>query len=102
VDQFHFTLDAGRVAGDEALTLQFKGVYADTVKTQDIPVVIREAIPEPVFTLKAPAQWDGRQTIEVVPHISNVQAMQAKGAGDLKYVWSVSGLATIKEIESGS
>ena len=48
--------DAGRVTGDESLTLQFKAVYADTVKTMDIPVTIKEDIPEPVFTLKAPAR----------------------------------------------
>jgi hypothetical protein len=51
-----------------------------------------------VFTLRAPAQWDGRETVEVAPVVSNLAAMQAKGAGELKSVWSVSGLATIKEI----
>ena len=101
MDRFHFTLDAGRVTGDESLTLQFKAVYADTVKTLDIPVTIQEDIPEPVFTLKAPATWDGRETIEVVPQIANLQAMQAKGAGELKYQWTASGLAVIKEIEPG-
>ena len=29
VDRFHFTFDAGRVTGDQSLTLQFKAVYAD-------------------------------------------------------------------------
>jgi len=101
VDRFAFTLDAGRVTGDEALTLQFKAVYADTVKTLDIPVMIKEDIPEPVFTLKAPAKWDGRQTIEVVPQIANLSAMQAKGAGELQYNWTASGLAVIKELAPG-
>ena len=45
VDRFHFTLDAGRVVGDESLTLQFKAVCAHGVKTADIPVTIREDIP---------------------------------------------------------
>ncbi len=54
-----------------------------------------------MFTLKAPAKWDGRETIEVVPQISNLKAMQAKGAGELKYDWTVSGMAVIKEIEPG-
>ena len=73
VDRFHFTLDAGRVTGDQSLTLRFKAVYADTVKTLDIPVTIKEDIPEPVFTLKAPATWDGRETIEVTPQIANLR-----------------------------
>ncbi len=96
-----FTFDAGRVAGDESLTLQFKAVYADEVKTRDIPVTIKEDIPDPVFTLKAPAKWDGRETIEVVPQIANLSEMQAKGAGELKYNWTVSGMAVIKEIVPG-
>ena len=101
VDRFHFTINAGRVAGDESLTLQFKAVYADAVKTLEIPVTIREDIPEPVFTLKAPAKWDGRATIEVAAQISNLEAMRTKGAGELKYDWAVSGLAVIKEIAPG-
>ena len=54
-DRFSFTFDAGRVVGDQSLTLQFKAIYADEVKTKDIPVTIKEDIPEPVFTLQAPA-----------------------------------------------
>ena len=98
VDRFSFTLDAGRVTGDESASLQFKAIYADGVKTKEIGIRIKEDIQEPVFTLKAPAKWDGRETIEVEPRISNLAAMQAKGAGELRYTWSVSGLATIKEI----
>jgi hypothetical protein len=101
VDRFHLTLDAGRVAGDESLILQFKAVYANTVKTLDIPVTIREDIPDPVFTLKAPATWDGREMIEVVPQIANLSAMQAKGTGKLKVDWTVSGMAVIKEAAPG-
>jgi hypothetical protein len=101
VDRFTFTLDAGRVTGDESLTLRFKAVYADAVKTLDIPVTIKEDIPEPVFALKAPATWDGRETIEVVSQVANMKAMQAKGAGELKYKWTASGLAVIEEIEPG-
>jgi hypothetical protein len=101
VDRFSFTLDAGRVTGDQSLTLQFKAVYADTVKTLDIPVTIKEEIPEPVFTLKAPATWDGRETVEVVPQIANLQAMEAKGVGTLKYQWTASGTAVIKAVAPG-
>jgi len=101
VDRFAFTFDAGRVTGDKSLTLQFKAVHANTVKTLDIPVTVREDIPEPVLTLKAPAAWDGRETIEVVPQIANLQAMQTKGAGKLAYTWTVSDIAVIKEIAPG-
>ena len=99
VNRLVFAFDAGRVEGDESLTLQFKAVYANTVKAIDIPVTIREEIPEPVLTLKAPRKWDGRDTIEIVPQISNLKKMKAKGYGELKYDWSISGLAVIKEIK---
>ncbi len=80
-DRLAFTLDAGRVTGDESATLQFKAIYADEVKTRDIPIAIKEAIPEPVFTLQAPATWDGRATIEATAEIANRSEMEAAGRG---------------------
>ena len=100
-DRLAFTFDAGRVSGDSTATLQFKAVYPDTVKTKDISITIKEAIPDPVFSLKAPQNWDGRQTIEVVPQISNLNEMKAKGAADLKIEWSAGPFAVIKEIAPG-
>jgi hypothetical protein len=101
VDRFRFAFDAGRVIGDASVTLQFRAIYAQETKTLDIPITIREDIPEPVFALQAPATWDGRQTIEVVPQIANGDALQAQGAGTLHYAWKVSGLAVIKDILPG-
>jgi len=98
VDRFTFVFNAGRVVGDKSVTIRFKAICANGIKTQDIPVTIKEAIAEPAFTLKAPASWDGRKAIEVVPRFSNMAQMGAKGAGELKYHWAVSGLAVIKEI----
>ena len=81
VDRFAFTFDAGRVTGDKTVTLQCKAVYPDGVKTKDIAIAIKEDIPEPVFTLAAPAAWDGRATIEVVAarHESRGDAGQGRG-----------------------
>ena len=100
-DRFAFNFAAGRVTGDTTATLQFKAVFADGVKTKDIAITVKEAIPEPVFTLKAPATWDGRATIDVLPQVANLAAMQAKGAGDLKMEWSATPFAVIKEIAPG-
>ena len=97
-DRNAYTLDAGRVVADTSAVLQFKAVYADQVKTRDIPVTVKETIPEPVFTLQAPAKWNGRDAIELVPTISNRAAMKASGAGDLHYQWSVAGGAVLKAI----
>lgn len=100
-DLFNFNFNAGRVTGDTAATLRFKAVCPTEVKTKDVAITIREDIAEPVFTLKAPRAWDGRAAIEVVPQITNLKAMLAKGAGGLKMEWSVSPFAVIKEITPG-
>jgi hypothetical protein len=101
VDRFEFALDAGRVARDENLTLQFKAVYADKVRSQDISISVSKVIPDPEYTLRLPATWNGRDTIEIVPEISNMTKMQAAGAANLKYDWTVSGLAVIKQVMPG-
>ena len=101
VDRLAFTFDAGRVTGDQTATLQCKAVYPDGVRTKDITITIKEDIEEPAFTLKAPARWDGRTTIEVVPQIGNLKAMQARGAGELKIDWTVAPMAVIKEVAPG-
>jgi len=101
VDRFTYTFDAGRVVGDTTATLQCQAVYPEGIKTADIPVLIKEDIPEPVFTLAAPTHWDGRQTIEVAAQVANLGAMQAKGAGDLDYTWSASDIAVITQTVPG-
>jgi hypothetical protein len=101
VDRNSYTFDAGRVTATTSYVLQFKAVYANEVKTRDIPVTIMEEIPEPVFALKAPSKWNGRDTIEVVPAISNLNVMKDKGADNLNYTWTVSGGAVIKDVAPG-
>ncbi|MCF7731581.1 MAG: DUF2341 domain-containing protein [Akkermansiaceae bacterium] len=102
IDRFRFEFDAGRVTGDETATLQCKAIYQSGVKTADIAITVKEGIAEPVFTLKAPATWDGRTTIKVEPEIANLDAMLESGAGDFKWDCGVTGLAVIKQLEPGS
>ena len=101
VDQGSYTLDAGRVVGDTSLTLRFKAVCANEVKTRDVPVTIKESIPEPAVTLQAPATWNGRETIEIVSNISNLAAMTAKGAGQTHCKWTVAGGAVTQQVAAG-
>ena len=101
VDQGSYTIDAGRVVGDTPLLLQFKAVCANEVKTKDVPVTIKETIPEPVVTLQAPATWNGRDPIEVLSNTKNLAAMTAKGAGDTHCKWTVAGGAVTKDLAPG-
>lgn len=96
-DSFSCKIDAGRVTADTAWTLRFKAVYPDGVKTRDVPIAIRNTIPEPQFVLAAPPKWNGRDAVEVVPKIENHDAMKAAGAAELRYRWVVSGGAVTKE-----
>lgn len=100
-DRFAFTFAPGRVSGDATATIRLKAVYADGARTKDIPVTIKEAIPEPVFTLKAPAMWNGRAPVEVVPQVSNLAALKAAGAGELKIEWSAAPFAVTKTAADG-
>ena len=101
VDRFNHTFDAGRVAEDKSVTLQFRAVFASGVKTRTIPVAIRESVPDPAYTLKAPKRWNGRDEFEIAPSISNFKEMKSQGAGELNYSWKVSGMATISEPGNG-
>ncbi len=101
VDRFSFTLPAGRVTKDASMTLTLKAVFANETKVKDIPVIIKEDLPEPVVALKVPSLWNGRDTIEVLPAISNLDAMRAKGVAEFNYRWSVTGGAVIKEVVPG-
>lgn len=100
-DRFSISFDAGRVTGDRALEIRFDAVYGDGVRSTEVPVTVKETLPEPEFALNAPAHWDGRETIEIQPEIRNLEAMQSAGVGELDYRWEVSGLATVKDEEPG-
>ncbi|MBC7965524.1 MAG: DUF2341 domain-containing protein [Fuerstia sp.] len=100
-DRFSYTFDAGRVVGPRTVTLTVKAIFANDVKTRDIAITISGDIPEPKFTLSAPAAWDGRSMIVIVPQISNLAAMIAADAGKLNFDWTVDDIAVIKQIEHG-
>ena len=99
VDTLTYTFNAGRVVADTDFVLQFKAVYPNNeVKDRNLVVKIKETLSEPVFSLRSPATWNGRDPIEVSPDIANLAAMKAKGVGELKYTWAVSGGTVQQEI----
>lgn len=97
VDRFKFTFNAGRVAENKTVALQFKAVFASGVKTKTIPISIQESIPNPVYSLEVPQTWNGRDELEISPSIINLAEMKSKGAGNLNYAWTVSGMATVSK-----
>ena len=94
---FSYTVNAGRVSGNKTATLRCKAIYPTEVKIKEMAITVTEDIPDPVFTLKAPATWDGRSAIEVIPQVTNLSALKAKNAGDVKTDWSIADIAVTKE-----
>ena len=97
VDRFAFDLTPGRVAGDAKAVLRLKAVFSNDVKTRDIPITLKEAIPDPEFTMEAPPAWDGRSPIEIKPKITNMDALRTAGAGDVRLAWQAGPAAVTKD-----
>ncbi len=95
-DRLRHTFTAGRVSGDTPRMLRLRAIYPDGVRTRDVAITVQEKIPDPAFTLEAPAAWDGRSAIELVPRVGNLAALRAAGAGDLRIAWDVAEIATIR------
>jgi hypothetical protein len=57
-----------------------------------VSVRIKEAVPEPVFTLPAGLVWNGRDAMIFRPSISNLPAIKASRDTAIHWAWTVSGL----------
>lgn len=101
VDRLRVEIPAGRVTGPESATLTVKAVFPDQVRSLEIPMTIAEDVPDPEFTLDAPATWDGRRRMELAPQIVNLPALQVANAQDLRFRWSIEGLATTHVSDAG-
>ena len=101
VDCFNFRFDVGRVDENKQVTLLFKALFASGMKTKTIQISIQESIPNPIFAFHVPQSWNGRDELKISASISNLAEIKSKGAGDLNYTWTVSGMATISKIEAG-
>ncbi len=102
-DQFSFKYAAPRVSEDDSGVIQFRAVFAGGTKTIDVPLIVIDTAPDPVFTLVPSATaWDGRSTMTVAASISNLTAMQKAGVGTLSYKWAVSGVAVTKQTTDGT
>ena len=97
VDSLHYDFRAGRVEGDRRLRLELRGLFADGVRSREVPLTVRESIPEPGFLLKAPAAWDGRTPAEVVLVVTNQARLAAAGVEALTVRWEVGDLAVTTE-----
>ena len=101
VDRLAYSFNAGRVAGDESCVITLKAIYENETKTVDVPILVKEAMPEPRLVLKGTTNWDGRSPIEVSASITNLEAIRKANAGEVELQWSTSGMAVIKQVQDG-
>lgn len=71
---------------------------SDSLVTKTYTAAVEFHPPLPEFTLSAPANWDGRQTITVQPVISNLPLLQANNGTSFTYEWSVENVAVTRTI----
>lgn len=83
-----------RVAGDTAIVYRFAAAYADSSPYRDVRVRIREAIPEPSFTLPAGLSWNGADPMAFRPVIANLASIKASRDSALHWSWTVTGPET--------
>jgi hypothetical protein len=74
---------------------------SDSLVIKNYVVSVAFAPPLPEFTLIAPANWDGRTTINVQPNISNLALLQSTGGTNFTYQWSIAGVAVSTQITPG-
>ena len=80
---------APRVAGDTVIVYRFTANYGDTVKTKDVRVTVKEAIPEPVFTMPASLTWNGKDSLKVTATFINQAAIKASRDSIVTWEWKV-------------
>ncbi|MEO6096193.1 MAG: DUF2341 domain-containing protein [Fibrobacteria bacterium] len=87
-----------RVAGNTSIVYRLTAGFPDSTRIRDVRVTIREAIPDPVFTLPVllPA-WSGREAVPYRPVISNLAAILASRDSILHWNWTFTGL----EVDTG-
>jgi hypothetical protein len=79
-----------RIIGDTSILYRFTAVIGGSARTRDVLVHVKEAIPEPSFTL-ADASWNGKDSLLVQPVIENMPSLVASPEPGLHYAWSLSG-----------
>jgi hypothetical protein len=82
-----------RVAGDTSLVFRFTAVYSDSTRTGDVRVRVREAIPDPVFTMPRDSVWNGLDPLSYRPNLVNLAALRAAPDSALHWLWAFSGPA---------
>lgn len=78
-----------RAAKDYTLRYRFSARFGAVNASGETLVTVTEAIPEPVFTLTAGVNWNGRDSLLLAPKVSNLAAIKASRDSVLNYAWTI-------------
>jgi Carbohydrate esterase, sialic acid-specific acetylesterase len=73
---------------------------ADSSTKHFVVTVTVNPVPEPVFTLTAPTNWDGRQTITLQGNVTNAAQITAAGGTLSPATWSTSGVVATSSVSA--
>lgn len=83
---------APRVSGDAVMVLRFSAGYGDSSRNRDVRVTIKEAIPEPAFTLPTALAWTSQDSLRIPATVTNLAAIKASRDSVLTWVWTMTGM----------
>jgi hypothetical protein len=78
-----------RGSKDYVLRYRFSARYGASTSSGEVAVTVREAIPDPAFTL-ASKSWDGKDSLFLAPKIANLAVIKALRDSVINYAWTVS------------
>ncbi len=100
-NEYTLPVTCGRVTGTQNYIIQFKAIYATSTQIINVPITCVDTIPDPEFFLTGPSTWNGRDPAEYKPTIINMADLQAQEVSNVKYTWTVNGVAVSKQITPG-
>ena len=87
----NLAFNAPRILADTSMVYQFSASYGSATVSKLVKIKVKEAIPDPKFTLKPTAKWNGLAPLVVRPSLANDAALKAsKYAPPFNYQWSIS------------
>lgn len=81
-----------RITGDTLLVLRFSASYGDTLREEEVRILVKEAVPDPAFTLPMELSWDGEDSLLLKPAISNLAAVKASRDSVIRWTWNLQGV----------
>lgn len=87
------TFSAPRIAGDTVIRYLFSAYSGDSVKSRQVTVKVKEAIPDPSFGIPAAAAWDGAAPLVIRATLDNRPQLDLAPGHPLRYRWFLEPLA---------